>query len=532
MSILAGTSALVRFAFRRERSVAPWWILAIVGLGLVMVSYIDRNMPTPEAMATYVDMINKNVFFRSLGGGTSVIVDRGFMSAFRSAGFLYIFSAIAAVLTVIRYTRADEDAGRAELIRSGVVSRFAALSSALVVAGAVALAAGGLTTAALIAVGLDQFGSATYGAAITAAGWLFGAIAAVVAQLAQNARTARAIALSLLGIAYILRYAGDASGQLWMTYITPMGWIHAVQPYRFDRWWMLTIIAGITAILVAVAYVLVDRRDLGEGLIPERPGRATAPELRGPIGLSWRLQRSLLAKWAVGIGVFALGAAGIGTIVPDIDAMPAGSFGKLQQGFGGSGDPADYFLWAGLLIFAHGLSMYPVIMMQRLRADERVGRAELVQGTTMTRVRWAGGHLAVTAFGTVGLFAVAALVLGFCYGLFMGELPGTLLRVALGGLSCVPAAWLIAAICFLAYALVPRYSVPIAWAVWAWTALLGQVAGPLYGVWGGTPFEPFHYVPNVVAGESYTPLQVFAMLAPTVLLVSGGLTALRCRDFG
>lgn len=535
MSAPVGTSRLARLAFRRERSIGPWWIVAIVGLGLIMVAYIDRNMPTPEAMATYVDMINKNTFFRSLGGGTSVIVDRGFMSAFRSGGFLYIFSAIAAILAVVRYTRADEDAGRTELLRSSVVSRFAALTSALLVAGSVALVAGGLTAVAMIAAGLEPFGSITYGAAITAAGWLFGAIAAVIAQLVQNARTARTVALSILAIAYIVRYAGDTSSQLWLTYTSPMGWIHAVQPYRFDRWWMLAIIVGIVAILVTVAYLLVDRRDLGEGLIPERRGRASAPDLDGPIALSWRLNRGLFTKWAIGIGVFAVGTAGIGTIVPDIDVLPAGAFGKLQQGFGGAGDSADYvdyFLWAGLLIFAHAITVYPVVMIQRLRADEGTGRAELVQGTTMTRMRWAAGHLAVTALGIAGLFAVTGLVLGFFYGLFMGQLPDTLVHVPLGVLSCVPAAWLIAAVCFLAYALVPRYSVPIAWAVWVWTAALGQVAGPLYGVWGGTPFEPFHYVPNVVAGGSYSPVPVVAMLTLTALLVWGGLAGLRRRDFG
>ncbi|WP_229481858.1 hypothetical protein [Mycolicibacterium mageritense] len=72
----------------------------------------------------------------------------------------------------------------------------------------------------------------------------------------------------------------------------------------------------------------------------------------------------------------------------------------------------------------------------------------------------------------------------------------------------------------------------IIWAVWAWTAMFGPVARPLYGVWGGTPFEPFHYVPNVVARASYGLLPVLTMLALIALLVCGGLAGLRCRDFG
>ncbi|TDD15497.1 ABC transporter permease [Nonomuraea diastatica] len=533
MTAFTGTPRLMRLVMRREWRTGFWWVLAIVSLGMVMVTYIDRNMPTLAVMATYVDMINQNTFFRALGGGTSVIVDRGFMSAFRSGGFLYIMTAIATALAVVRYTRADEDTGRTELLRSGAVSRFAALTSALLVAGSVALVAGALTAITYMAVGLEPLGSITYGAGVTAAGWVFGAIAALAAQLAQNARTARAIALFTLAIAYVLRYAGDASGQLWMTYISPMGWVHAVQPYRYDRWWVLALIVGIVAIMIAIAYVLVDRRDLGEGLIPQRRGRAAAPDLRGPIGLSWRLHRGLFVKWAIAIGVFALGTAGVGTIAPDVSVLPAGAFGLLQLSYGGgSGEVIDYFLWAGILIFAHVVSLYPVVMVQRLRAEERAGRAELAQGTTMTRVRWAAGHLVVTALGTAGLLVVTGLVLGYFYGLFMGALPGTLFRVTLGTLSCLPGAWLITAVCFLAYALTPRFSVPIAWAVWVWTAVTGQVAGPLYGVWGGTPFEPFHYLPNVVAGAPFNPVPVLATLALTALVLWGGLTALRRRDVG
>jgi hypothetical protein len=225
-------------------------------------------------------------------------------------------------------------------------------------------------------------------------------------------------------------------------------------------------------------------------------------------------------------------AAGIGTIVPDIDALPSDSFGLLQQGFGGDGSSEDYvgfFLWAGILLFAHVISIYPVLMIQRLRAEERSGRAELAQGTPMTRVRWAAGQLVVTTLGTAGLFTLAGLVLGFGYGPFTDELPGPLGRVPVAALSCVPAAWLIAAVSFLAYALTPRYAVPISWAVVVWTAILGKIAGPLYNVWGGTPLEPFHYLPNTLAGQPFSPSTILATLALTALLVYAGLTALRHR---
>ena len=50
--------------------------------------------------------------------------------------------------------------------------------------------------------------------------------------------------------------------------------------------------------------------------------------------------------------------------------------------------------------------------------------------------------------------------------------------------------------------------------------------------WGGTPFKPFHYLPNTVAGAPPDPTPDLVMLALSALLLGGGLFALRRRDFG
>ena len=70
MNWLAGTPTLVRLALRRERGIAPWWMLLLVALALVMVAYIRRNMGAPELLATYVEVINRNSFFRRSAAGS------------------------------------------------------------------------------------------------------------------------------------------------------------------------------------------------------------------------------------------------------------------------------------------------------------------------------------------------------------------------------------------------------------------------------------------------------------------------------
>ncbi|KAA5834989.1 polyketide antibiotic transporter [Saccharopolyspora hirsuta] len=529
----AGTVSLVRLALRRERTIAPWWIVLLIALALVLVSYIERAMPSPERMAEYADLINRNNFFRALGGGF-VVPDLGYLAAWRSGGFLYLFSALAAVLVVVRHTRADEDAGRIELLRAGAVGRRAPLTAALLVASGISLVGGAATAIALIGIGLDPAGSLAYGAAVSASGVLFGAIAAVLAQLSRTARTARALSLLVLGVAYVLRYAGDASELHWMKWASPLGWIHAVEPYWNNRWWALVIPVAVAAALTTTAYRLVEHRDLGAGAFPERKGPATAPGLRGPISLAWRLQRDLLLKWVFAVAGFAAAAGGVSTLMHQWTQAPGVTTDNLLRAFGGSPGAGlvDFGLWAMILIFAHTIALYPVLVVQRMRAEERSGRAELVQSTPLTRIRWAAGHLVVLGLGTAAVLATAGGVFGAFFGFLVGDPATDVPRVLAGTLGTLPAVWLVGAICVLAYGAVPRASAAIGWAVWAAVAVLGRAAGPLYGRWGGTPFEPFHHIPNTVAGAPFDPAPVLIMLVLSALLAGTGLLALRRRDFG
>ncbi|WP_163509101.1 ABC transporter permease [Fodinicola acaciae] len=520
------TFRLIRLALRRERVFAPWWLLLLVVGALTMIAYIKRNMPTAELMHAYVTMINHNAFFRALGGDY-VIPDLGYMAAWRSGGFLYVSIALASIMTVIRHTRADEDAGRIEILR---VSRRAPLTAALSMAGGISLLGGILVSLVVF----DPPGSIAYGAAIVAAGWVFAAIAAVAAQLAQNARTARVIALAVLGVAYVLRYAGDASGLYWMKYISPIGWSHLVSPYNANRWWVLLVPVLVTAALTVLAYALADRRDLGAGVIPQRPGPASAPGLHGALALAWRLHRALLAKWAIGVGVFAVAAGGMSTLAYQLANAPSRSVDLLLKNFTGTSGATviDGALWSLVLIFAYVIALYPVVMMQRLHNEESSGRAEALQGTTLTRFRWAVGHLVVMWLGTLALLAVAGLVYGVSFVLLVSGSWSDVPRILGGTLGMTPAAWLVGAICMLAYGFVPRWSVAIGWLVWAYVAISGRIVGPLYGQWAGLPFEPFHYLPNTVAGGAYSVLPAVVLVALTVLFAGGGLVALHRRNFG
>ncbi|MEV4106021.1 polyketide antibiotic transporter [Nonomuraea sp. NPDC049695] len=527
-----GVGHLVRLALRRERSIAPWWILLLVALALTLVSYINRFMPTYELKLNYLDVIRGSGFFQALGGGVPEPRLEVF-ATWRSGGFLYVASAFAAVMSVVRHTRREEESGRSELVRSAVVGRHAQLTAALLVAAGINLIGGLVTAVALIGAGLEPIGSLVYGAAIMTAGWVFAGVAAVAAQLAREAHTATVIGLSVLGISYVMRYAGDATGQAWLKYLSPIGWSHLVKPYQDERWWMLMFSTLVAALLFAVGYHLSGRRDLGAGMLPERLGRERAPELRGPISLAWRLHRGLLVKWTAGVAFFAAVAAGLSPLAQDLLSRPSIVVNNIVKLLGVHGDEAlGAYSWYLILILAYAVALYPVLMTLRLRAEEASGRAEAVQATPVSRLRWAGAHVLLTGLGTTLLMAVAGLVYGALYSLLVGDFTTDLPRFLAGALSTVPAAWSVGAVSVFAYALLPRASAAISWAVWILTAGLGKVAGPLYGAWDGSPLEPFSHLPNPFTAASFDIRPLLALLAVTAILLGGGLLALRRRDFG
>ncbi len=152
--------------------------------------------------------------------------------------------------------------------------------------------------------GLPAAGSALLALGIGCCGLAFTGIAAVAAQLTSSARTARGIALGVLGVAFVLRGVGDsagASGPSWLSWASPLAWIQLARPFAAERWWVLALPLAVAAAGTGLAFALAARRDQGAGLLPDRPGRATASAvLRGPFGLAWRLQRGALAGWAIG----------------------------------------------------------------------------------------------------------------------------------------------------------------------------------------------------------------------------------------
>jgi ABC-2 type transport system permease protein len=530
---LANTGALARLAFRRDRIMLPAWVYVITA-AIASNSYsLNKLYPTAPDRAQLAASGGRNpalVFLYGRLWGDSL----GAVSAWRYGVWAAIFVALMSVFLVIRHTRADEEAGRLELVGSAAVGRLAPLTAALLIALAANVLLAVLLVVVLVVVGLPVAGSVVFALAITTCGLAFAAIAALAAQLAAGARAARGIAIGVLGAAYLLRAVGDASGEggvSWLTWLSPLGWTEMLRPYTEDRWWVLALPLALTAAATAGAYVLVVLRDHGAGLLPDRPGSATAPAwLRSSFGLAWRLQRGTLYGWAAG---FAFTFAASGAAAKGIGSLLGGS-SQLRNAFtrlGGQAGITDAYLAAIMSLAGLAAAAYATSAVLRLRAEETGGQAEPLLATAIGRTRWGLSHIAVAIVGTTVLLAVAGVAAGLGYGLRTGSAGPEVARLLGAGMAQLPASLAVAGAAVVLFGLVPRASVAGAWTVvgvLVLIALFGQVlqlSQPILDV------SPFTHVPKL-PGAAVTAAPLLWLSLAVLALVAAGLAALRRRDIG
>lgn len=522
----AGTWSLVRLALRRDRILLPAWLIAFALIIQSAVATFTKLYDTPEERAQLAASVASNPTFEALYGplhGDST----GALLSWRYGATISVFVALMSLLIAVRHTRAEEETGRLELVRAGVVGRLAPLTSSLIVVYLANLVLFGLTAAIATGGGLDGAGSIAFAAQITANGVVFGTLAGLTAQVTESARMANGLAGLALGAAYLLRAIGDTGGPGWLSWISPIGWALRLQPYEANKWWILGPFAALALALLIGAYALQHRRDFGAGLIRPRPGPATAkPSLRTPLALAWRLQRGLLLGWVVGFvflgAVFGGVANGIEDIFnsnPQLEEVLA----RLNQG-----SIIDIYMTMIMGIIALIASVYAIQATLRLRSEETGLFAEPVLATGVGRVRWATGHLVFAVLGPALLLLVAGATMGLVYGAAVGDIGGHLGAGLRSSAVQLPAVWVLTGLALALFGILPRLTV-LAWGALIVFVLLGQL-GPILQLdqWA-MDLSPFTHVPSPSA-TNFDALPLLWLLAIAAALTAAGLTGLRRRD--
>jgi ABC-2 type transport system permease protein len=531
MTALVGTGRLVRLILRRDRVLLPLWILIFAGLMASIVASFQGLFPTAAERQSYADASAADPGFTSLYGplhGSSL----GELTVWR-AGFYPVLIALIALLTVVRHTRTEEDTGRRELLGATVVGRHAALAAALIVTLAANLVLAAVVAAGLAGQNLPVAGSLAAGLELAAAGWTFAAVGAVAAQLTSGAGAARGIAVATLGGTWLLRVVGDVSnlsgggGLGWLSWLSPIGWAHRLRPYAGEQWWVLALAAALTALLVTVAVALEARRDVGAGLLPDRPGPATAaPGLRSPLALAWRLHRGLLAAWLAGFAVVGVVLGGAASSVADMVADNS-NLEDIFTRMGGQTRIVDAYLVSVLGILGLLAAGYAIQATLRLRAEETAGRAEPVLATAVGRLQWAASHLVFSVLGSALALVAAGCTVGLTYGLGTADAGRELSRVLEGALVQVPAVWVLAAVAVALVGLAPRFAAA-AWGALGVCVLLGLVGAALQLDHWVMDLSPFTHLPKV-PGAALTATPLVLLLAVAAVLGGAGLAGLRRR---
>ncbi|BEL10158.1 exporter of polyketide antibiotics [Actinoplanes sichuanensis] len=520
---MTGTAGLIRLVLRRDRIIMPLWVLVLGILPYVYVTGFETLFATASERIHYAQISAANAGFIGLYGplhGDSL----GELTVWRG-GFLPVMIGLAALLMVIRHTRADEEAGRTELIRAGVVGRFAPLAAAVLATVLACTVMGVIVAVTLIGQGQPAEGSIALAVSYAVSGWFFAGVGAVTAQIADGGRQARVLAVLVLGVSYVLRMGGDISalggGRLdWMSWLSPIGWVHRVFPFGADDWWPVALVVVTTLATVGASAYLLTRRDLGGGLLAGRLGPATAAaSLRSPITLAWRLHRGLLFSWTAGFAALGLVFGGVSTSVAQL-AEDSDSMSKIFTQLGGTDSVMDAYFASIAQTCAVIVACYAVQAALRIRDEEQTGHAEAVLSTVVSRWAWAAGHLIFALLGP----AVALLAEGVVAGVVHGD-PGPVVASALAQL---PAVWVLAGVAMLLIGLVPKLAAA-AWAVVA-AAFLILIVGPLVQAsqWV-LDLSPFTHVPHLPGGDfTVVPLLTLTLIA--AVLGGAGLIALRRRD--
>ncbi|WP_017587727.1 hypothetical protein [Nocardiopsis ganjiahuensis] len=523
----SGAGHLVRSALRRDRALIAVWAAVTVGVVLGGVAAAETTYPTAQDRQDRWEQLQSVPMF-------VLFQSRAFADTAEALAVQQAFAggtmcaALGAILLVVRGTRAEESSGRRELLGGLPLGRHADLAAALAVALGSGAALGALIACGLIVSGMPVAGSVALGLVTAMAVWTGAGTAALAAQLTSGPGRAVGLAFGAFYLLHLIRGLGAMAGgdALRLTWVTPQGSWENLRSFADEQWWALLPALIWIVLTVAAAFALADRRDLGAGLLPQRPGRVRgAGWLRSVPALTWRLDRVPLAGWAVAVAVtgLAMGYVGAGAMAEYAD-MPWVRGMGAELGVA----PADTFFTYVVFVFVFPVAAQALFTALRIRREETSGTAELLLSGPTGRTAWALAHAGAALAAPVALLAVLGVSVGLGSGLGGGQLWADVARFTGLTLSLAPAVWVVVGVAVLAQGLVPRLSTAV-----GWTALGAGIVTEIAVKTGLIPellfllLSPFAHVNPYYQGSVIT---YPALTALAAALVAAGVWALRRRD--
>jgi len=512
---VTGWRGLVRLAWRRDRIMIGVVLVCIWLLSYYSASVVPTLYSTTEELIAANSAANASTGVVAMYGHLDNLASVGGVAANKVAMLDFLTLAFLVIAIVRRHTRGEEESGRFELLGATPVGRLAPLGAAMIVAGATSVLSGVVTIPAVIAGGWPVAGSVLFGLAQVGVGLSFAGLTAIAVQLSSSYRACGAWIFGALGVTFILRMLGDVNwdkpGRI-IGWFSPLGWAQQTRYYDGDRAWPLILPVVLFVVTVALAGWLQSRRDLGAGLLADRPGPATG-KLGTPLGLAWRLQRGGFLGWLITYVILGLV---FGSIVDTIGGLMSGGASDLLQKLGGVGTFNDVYLTLVGVMAGFGGAAYGIGAVMRLRTEESSGHLESVLGTRVTRLRFFASHAIVAFLGSTVLMAA----IGFSMAAAHRTGSSGFWREGSAALAHLPAVWVMTAAALVAVAWLPRIDW-LGWALLAGVVILGEL-GPLMNLPSWVQkVSPFAHTPKIpVEAMNWTPEVVLTAIAAALVAVA------------
>ena len=519
---MSGTLAiLTRTALRRDRVLATVWIWVLLVTCYASAAATPGIYHSVQDRVSAAQATNDNPALVALYGPILDVRSVGELSMTKMTALYAVLVALLFVVLFRRQTRLDEERGALELLGGTAAGRHAP-SVAAILEGTLLAAVVGVGAAVVdIAGKMPLAGSVMFGLAWGGTGLVAVGVAAVAAQCSASARTCGGIAVGTVVCLYALRAFGD-TGWVGLSWMSPFGWNTQLRAWSAPRWWVLLLYPLAAALLLAVARGLEHRRDLGGGVIPSAPGRATGPSwLRSCATLAWRAQRFSLVSWTIAV---ALGGIVIGAVAPGVGKLLKGSgVADMMRRLGGAGAIENTLLAAEIGILALAISGFAIGVVTHTAEDERLGISEEVRATPVRRTAPWGATVLVLTLGSLWLLVVTGVAAALGAGRAWGPMVGATLVQA-------PAIAVTAALTLLIWGVVARYAA-YGWAVLGAFVVMGMVGEVLKLPAWVIGLSPYTHVPKLPA-ESMTWTSTWVLTVVVAVIGSVAWFAYRGRDAG
>ncbi|OMG25093.1 hypothetical protein BKH36_12330 [Actinomyces naeslundii] len=398
-----------RLALSQERV----WLVALPVVTGLMTTLLSPNYgdtyASPEDLARAVASAQVSDTSTFLYGRLSNIAGVVQVATWELGGLTCLVLSVVVALRSVALTRAEEDLGRAELLRSTGAGSIASLvGQGLVLVLQCLLLGVGAGVGLLALEEADGTDAAAYGAVLASTLLTVACATLVVAQLVPDATAGRAVALGFVGLMYTGNGLSASKDWNWAGWASPFRLRTTVDPGGENSWGPVVIAVTSSIMVLALAGVLTSHRDLGQGLVQLPTRRPPSLRVGGPLTLAVRLSRNQCLAWAFLVSLVAGVLVSLGADVVDLARQGGISGGSLGSVLAGD-DPGEAFLryigqLAGALAAAQGVSLA-----LRYSGDERSGRLEMVVSTGNRPRRILLSSWLVAALGS-GLTLVCATI--------------------------------------------------------------------------------------------------------------------------